>query len=259
MKFVRVTVDGITYNLAQQPDGTWLVTNRAPLSAGDYVMTITLVTEAGQEIVVDTTDEELLKAVTLLVRDGTSEAGNRMLDYYPEVIKKIEEFKAITYSEGFEIDFLKSDIRMIVNDAWLLTMGEGRIVEWEKMLGLSPASDETLEDRRDKIVAVIRGKGKLNTALINSIVGAFTNGGTATSYIKDSVLYVKINPPGESKQYKFSNVEEALRRVVPAHLGLVVTRNYSTWGDIKDQYGSWERISQLENWDELRMYVSPIQ
>lgn len=257
MKFVRITVDGVTYHLKQQPDGSWLVSAQAPKAAGDYVMTVTLTTENGKEIVLDTTDEELLKAVTLLVRDGNTESGLRMLDYYPEVIKCIEEFKGIIHAEGFEVDFLKSDMNVVVDNAWLTTMDENRIVEWEKLLNISLSPEDTIEDRRDRVIATIRGRGKLNTHLINSVVGAFTNGGTAESYIKDSVLYVEINPPIDNKQYKFTNVENALKPLVPSHLGFVVSRNYATWGEIKNNFASWNAVYDLENWGELTLYIAP--
>lgn len=257
MKFVRITVDGKVYNLVEAADGTWTVTNRAPLTAGDYVMTVTLTTENGREIVLDTTDEELLKAVTLLVRDGVTEGGVRMLNYYPEVIKRILEFQALMLSEGFEVDFLKTDVNLIVNEAWLLTMGESRIIQWEELLNLAPTSDESLEDRREKIIAALRGKGKLNTEKINSIVGTFTNGGTAISYIENSTLYVKIQPPLGNKQFKFTNVEKALLPLIPAHLNLIVTRDYATWGEVKDNFASWETIYNLETWGDLLLFRAP--
>ena len=257
MKFVKITVDGVTYNLVKTANDNWVVTAEAPRSAGEYIMTITLTTESGREIVVDTTDEELAKAVTLLVQNGTTESGIRMLDYYPEVIKKIVEFKALMYSEGFEIDFIKSDIALALNDAYLSTMSESRIAEWESLLGLHYNATNTVEDRRERVIASIRGKGKLNTQLINAIVGSFTNGGTAESYIEDSVLYVKINPPVDNKQYKFPNVEEALLPSIPAHLGLVVSRNYATWGEIAENFASWESIHALENWESLKLYIAP--
>ena len=257
MQFVKITVDGVSYNLVKTPNDDWVVTAQAPRAAGEYVMTITMTTESGKEIVLDTSDEELAKVVTLLVQNGTTESGIRMLEYYPDVLKRIADFKALVYSEGFEIDFIKSDINLTLTDAYLSTMSEKRISEWESLLGLPYNSTNTLDDRRERVIASIRGKGKLNTSLINSIVGSFTNGGTATSYIKDSVLYVKINPPLDNKQYKFPNVEESLQASVPAHLGLVVTRNYATWGEIKDNFASWESISSLDNWESLKLYIAP--
>ena len=257
MKYVRITVDGVTYNLVETSEGTWKITTRAPLSAGDYLMTVVLTAENGREIILDTTDEELLKAITLLVVDGVTEGGYRMLDYYPEVIKQILEFKALMLSEGFEIDFLKTDVNLIVNEGYLLTMSERRIAEWENLLKLAPTSDETIEDRRDKIIAAIRGKGKLNTKTINSIVGSFTNGGTAISYIEDSTLFVKVQPPNNNKQYKFSNVEKALISLIPAHLSLSVIRDYANWKDIKDNFLTWQSLKELNAWEDLLYYRAP--
>lgn len=257
MKYVKITVDGVTYYLVRTSEGEWRVTAKAPLSAGEYVMTVVLTTESGQEITLDTNDEELLKAVTLLVINGVTDAGIRMLDYYPEVIKKILEFKALIFSEGFEIDFVKTDVNFLANESYLLTMSEDRIVEWEKLLKLTPTSDETIEDRRDKIVAAIRGKGKLNTKGINSVVGAFTNGGTAISYIQDNTLYVKVQPPHGNKEYKFSNVEKALLPLIPAHLNLSVIRDYATWKDVKDNFALWSSVKELPTWEDLLFYRAP--
>lgn len=257
MKYVQVTVDGKTYNLAKSDDGVWKVTNRAPLLAGDYLATVTLTTEQGQKITMDTTDEDLLKALTLLVREGTTESGNRMLNYYPWVVKCITEFQAITLSEGFEIDFANSDVDLIVSNAYLTTMSEERIYEWENMLNLAPNSDDTVEDRREKVIAEIRGNGKLNTALINAVVGAFTNGGVATSYVENSVLYIKILPPVGNKQFKFDNVVKAIAPKVPAHLGLYVTRDYATWGEVRDNFASWEDVAAQDDWDSIKLYIAP--
>lgn len=256
MKFVKITVDGVTYTLTESGNGIWTVTNRAPLSEGDYLVTVTLTTEQGRDIVIDSTDESLLRALTLLVRDGTTESGSRMLNYYPQVIKQILEFQALMYAEGFEIDFLKSDIQLIANNAYLNTMDESRIAEWEEVFELPYKADYSIEDRRDRIIAEFRGNDKLNTAAIESIVSTFTKGST-TSFIKDGVLYVQILPPGENKQYRFENVESALKKRVPAHLGLVVTRHYSTWGEVKDNFTSWETVASMENWDELKLYIAP--
>ena len=256
MKYVRITVDGVTYNLSKTSSGEWVISNKAPLSEGDYPVSVVATTEYGKEIVFDTTDESLVEALTLLVRDGVTVSGNRMLDYYPYVVKIIQEFKAITCVEGFEIDFLTSDVDIIINEAYLTTMGESRIKQWEQKLGLVSSVEDSIEDRRDKIIAVIRGNGKLNTALINSIVSAFTNG-TAESYVEDSTLYVKIQPPVGNKQYRFTNVEQALKPKVPAHLNLVVTRDYATWGEIKDNFASWETIHNLDAWSDLLLFRAP--
>ena len=181
--------------------------------------------------------------------------GQRMIDYYPQVISKILEFQAIINAEYPEIQAIHDGCERVVNDAYLLTMTEDRILQWEKILGISPVADSTLEDRRDTIIARIRGQGKLNTALINSIVNAFT-GGKAESWVEDSVLYVVITPPPTNKQYKFANVEQELSKKVPAHLGFKVSRNYFTWADIKRDYETWQDVKDgFDTWKDVYLYV----
>lgn len=199
--------------------------------------------------------EYVQNTIDEVIEDNTV-SGDRMLDYYPKAIQQILEFQALINTEGFEVDFLSDEINVSVNEAYLSTMGEDRIVSWEKLLGIIHGADETLTDRRDTIIARIRGQGKLNTTLINSIVGAFT-GGTAISYIKDSVLYVKITPPPDNKQYKFNNVVQELSKKIPAHLGIAVTRNYATWGEIRDNFADWNAINQLTSWEDLMIYIAP--
>ena len=256
MKFVRVTIDGVTYNLVQRPSGEWVATNRAPLTSGEYVVTITLTNENGQEFVLDSNDQELINAVKLLVEEGTTESGKRMLEYYPYVLKVLREIQAIVLAEGFEIDFIKGDMGILLQNAYLTTMDESRISEWENSLGVIPNSDDTIEDRRDRIIGTVRGNGKLNTAMISNIVNAFT-GGKADSRLENGVLYVRIAPPAGNREYKFANVENAIKKKCPAHLSLSVTRWYATWGDIKNNFASWSSVAEMDDWESLNLYIAP--
>ena len=147
-----------------------------------------------------------------------------MNSYYPQVIQAILEFKAIIDGEYPEFETLSDGKDRVVEDAYLLTMSEERITQWEKLLGIRPIEGSSVSDRRETIIARIREQGKLNTELINSIVNAFT-GGTAKSWVEDSVLYVEITPPPGNKSLQFPNVEQELRIQVPAHLNLRVSRN----------------------------------
>lgn len=179
----------------------------------------------------------------------------RMNSYYPQVIQAISEFKAIIGAEYPEFEDLAEARSRVVDDAYLLTMGEDRVEQWENILGIRPVENSTVSDRRDTIIARIRGQGKLNTALINSIVNAFT-GGTAESWIEDSVLYVEITPPPTNKVFLFSNVEQELKHKIPAHLGLQVSRNYYDWNEIKTSYSNWVDVkNSFANWNDVYLFT----
>lgn len=179
----------------------------------------------------------------------------RMNSYYPDVIRKITEFKSIIdteYPEFEDISLLKDSV---TDNAYLTTMGEDRIAEWEKIFSIKPISGSSVEDRRETIIARIRGQGKLNTELINVIVKTFT-GGTANSWVEDSILYVEITPPKDNKQYIFANVEQELIKKIPAHLGFQVSRNYYTWNEIKNEYGTWGTVNAaFDTWRDVLLFV----
>lgn len=179
----------------------------------------------------------------------------RMNNYYPQVIHAIEEFRSIIDSEYPEFEDLSIAKDRVIDDAYLLTMSEVRIEQWEKILGIRPMEDSSISDRRETIVARIRGQGKLNTELINSIVNAFT-GGTANSWVEDSTLYVEITPPPNNKQFKFANVEQELGKKIPAHLGFHVRRRYLEWGDVKNSYKTWQTVKDsFTNWNDVYLFT----
>ena len=179
----------------------------------------------------------------------------RMNSYYPQVIQSILEFQAIIDAEYPEFDALEQSNERVISDAYLLTMTEDRIEEWENMLGIRPLEGSTVDDRRDTVIARIRGQGKLNTELISLIVNTFT-GGTAKSWIKDGTLYVEITPPPNNKSYRFENVEQELANKVPTHLGFKVSRNYYTWGETKNKFTTWSGVkSSFDKWEDVLLFT----
>lgn len=179
----------------------------------------------------------------------------RMLGYYPQVIREIFEFQAIIDAESEQMQAQSDGRDAVMNQSYLPTMGETRIKQWEKALGITPIQDSSLEDRRDTIVARIRGQGKLNEALISSIVNAFT-GGKAKSWVENSTLYVEITPPPGNKQYQFANVEQELNKKLPAHLGLSVNRSYVDWNKIKTTFTTWQNVKDsFDTWEDVYLYI----
>ena len=180
----------------------------------------------------------------------------RMKRYYPQVIQSVLEFQAIIDSEYPEFEELKAEQRTVIDNAYLTTMGEERIKQWEKILSIRPVENSSLEDRRETIIARIRGQGKLNTELINLIVGTFT-GGTANSWVADGTLYIEITPPPDSKSYKFENVEQELKHKLPAHLRLNVSRNYYTWGEVEAKCEFWQDVlDEFGTWEEVLLTIN---
>lgn len=190
----------------------------------------------------------------LIAKGVPSVYKTRMTNYYPQVLSAIAEFKAIIGAEYPEFEAFNGAKNTVMDDAYLLTMSERRIEQWEQALGIKPVENSTVGDRRDTIIARIRGQGKLNTTLINSIVNAFT-GGSANSWIENSTLYVEVTPPPENKQYNFANVEQEILKKIPAHLGLQIRRNYYTWENVKNTFETWQDVLNKGVWSDVFLLV----
>lgn len=254
-EYKRITVNGKDYYLLKQPDGAWLFTQRTPPIEGVSPEILTFKTE-DDSISVSTNDERLAKAVARFVATENTPMAQRMLNYYPSVVKELLEYQALMQTLGFEIDFFRSEIILTFHDAFLTTMSENRLIEWEQVLDIVPNGD--FNDRRDAIVARFRGGYKLNSDSINSIVNAFT-GGRALSHFRDSTIYIQIVPPPKNKQFVFENVERELKRRIPAHLNYSVTRAFSSWNEIAEDFDSWNDVTNsFDDWESVRLYVRQI-
>lgn len=182
--------------------------------------------------------------------------NEHMLSYYPEVIKAIREFTALIEPQSLQVSEINDELSKILLNAYVIDADEETVAKWEAILGIVPLPQgeddfETyLADRKETILARLYNTQKLNSTSISEIVRIFT-GGTAVSYFKDNTIHVFISPPKANKQYKFSNVEQELRKKIPAHLALSVGVNYkewseindgSTWGDVATTYGNWGEV-----------------
>ena len=183
------------------------------------------------------------------------EYKERMMDYYPPVVKNIKDIKAIIDVESEELSNISKSMSNVLDNAYILTMDENRLSQWEKILGVRVLSDSTIDERRDVVIARLRGQGKLNTNTINEIVHTFT-GGSANSWFENSTLYVEITPSPTNKQYRFENIENELKHRIPCHLGLEVIRRYYTWDEVKNTNDNWNEVkNNFDNWEDVLLHV----
>ena len=75
-----------------------------------------------------------------------------ILDYLPLFLQEIKEMQAYANAENPELKMLWDRIQDVWNDQFLYTMTENGCEKWEKMLGIIPLSNDTLQDRRNRII-----------------------------------------------------------------------------------------------------------
>ena len=200
----------------------------------------------------DVVDTEVLDAdLTTIVDTGTL-AGTKMIGWYPTTVVAVDALRAVNDVVGHELDNARARGALLNNNAFLFWMDESRLAEWENALEIDVPENSTVEERRNVIIAKIRGQNKFNVSNIKSIVKTFT-GGDAEVTVADGVISVKVLPPNNGQLYNQSALVWELKNKIPAHMQLNIERYYSTWGDVKNNETSWQGIrSGYTNWDALK-------
>lgn len=200
----------------------------------------------------DVVDTEVLDAdLTTIVDTGTL-AGTKMIGWYPTTVVAVDALRAVNDVVGHELDNARARGALLNNNAFLFWMDESRLAEWENALEIDVPENSTVEERRNVIVAKIRGQNKFNVSNIKSLVKTFT-GGDAEVTVADGVISVKVLPPNNGQLYNQSALVWELKNKIPAHMLLNIERYYSTWGDVKNNETSWQSIrSGYTNWVALK-------
>ena len=182
--------------------------------------------------------------------------AKEMMEYLPPFWHENEEMKRILHAQSVEIDGLHEDAFIIINDAFLMTMGESRIAEWEKWLKLPPTG--TIEDRRSQIMQYFGVITKLNEQSIKVLVATLHDEARANVQIVDSDIKITVIPLPENAldELDFTKLAEQLTIRKPCHLGLVIVRGYSKWGDVKDTIQTWGDVkTDFKNWEGVFLYI----
>lgn len=249
---VTAKIDGKLITFVSTDGKSWYVSSVAPDTVGIYDVELTLTNDKGVSYTYTPSSEDFEAYLKLYVTNRSSD----LMRYVPHVYRKFDEFKPIMEAGDLELDLLYPAIESIFTDSIIMYCSEERLSEWEKALGIIPSG--TVEERRYFLKAFMRGTGKLNEAKIKSIVEAFTGGEAIVTFIeKDSLIDVKVMPPNNGEVFRFPDVERALKPLIPAHLQLSVTRFYSTWGDIKNNFADWNDVMQFKDWNEVKNWIAP--
>ena len=183
-------------------------------------------------------------------------SAKRMMEYLPPYWWEYLELNQIFKVEGAEIDSLDEDSMAVLNDAFIMTMSERRIREWEQWLGLPPTG--TLMDRRLAILNYFAVISKLTKEAIQTLVVQLYKGARAIVRLKDSTIKVTIKPLPEhdTEEIEFELLAKQLDRRKPCHLGYFIDRYVSTWQEIGLGFKTWGAVKGLrKNWQEVYDFI----
>ncbi|MBU5427149.1 YmfQ family protein [Tissierella pigra] len=147
---------------------------------------------------------------------------SRLLEYLPIYERSSIVFQEILNSEQMEFDRLGLNIEDLEKQFFIDTATWGLAI-YEKELKLPIRPKKILEERRSLIKSKMRGMGKVDLAMIKSIIEAYTR--STADIIFDGRINIKFTNEG-TITLNISDMFNAIEEIKPAHLDYDITLNY---------------------------------
>ncbi|OMF05277.1 phage portal protein [Paenibacillus amylolyticus] len=143
---------------------------------------------------------------------------NRLLEYLPEVLREIDDFKALTDAEIPEMDNLSSAIQKYIDDQFVMTASVDGIRRREKMLRIqADPANEPLDFRRKRIINRQSTKPPFTIRWLQEQLDRLIGPGMAvvSQDVDQFILYVTTNIENANL---FKEVQHTIQTVKPANM-----------------------------------------
>ncbi len=259
--YIKYTVDGVTYSLIDNGDGTWSKSLTAPNVSGNYNLLLEI-SENGIISYLDSSDSRYEFYLDVIEE---TESVAHLQDYVPDFLSDVYELNLVYEIQNKEIDLLYADITKYKGDMWIRTASAEKVLELETFLRIK--GQGTLSQRKDYLLSLFRKGKKLDESKIKSIANTITGSDCIVTFFAAAdaanpvsgygYLRVQILSPDNEKDYRYDDIARLLKPLVPSHIKLSVIKYFATWQDIADNYADWTAVAAATDWQEIRDYIPP--
>lgn len=135
-------------------------------------------------------------------------------NYWAAVVRDTGEFQQIAAAVNPEFNRLSECIKRIMQEAFINDASEYGVSRWESILKLSPNADDTLEDRKIKILTYLNIRLPYTMRVLKEMITAFVGENNFTlKFINDNrklIVRIKVN-----NQSQYDTILNLLNNVIP--------------------------------------------
>lgn len=172
-----------------------------------------------------------------------------LAQYAPPFLAEIRELAEIYRTQGYEVGQLQHELEELIDQCYIVTATWG-LSRWEQMFGVATNMSLTYEQRREILMAKLRGQGTTTRKMIEDTAVAFSGG--EVKVIEDNpshlfvIRFVGIKGIPRNMQAFIAMLED----IKPAHLAYRFEYRYTIWREVKPY--TWAQI-RLMTWSEVRI------
>jgi hypothetical protein len=167
----------------------------------------------------------------------------KLIDYLPPVIAELREFRLLTAAEDPEFDLLWGAYDRAMDSAFIADADEAGVARYEKMFGLASSAEDSLEDRKARIVMRQNIETPFTYRWLISKLNSLYGEDNIVVSLDTENLTMTVGLKLGSKSYS-QIVRDLLKRVVPANISYTVNLLYNRWETIEPH-----------TWNELKTHV----
>lgn len=98
-----------------------------------------------------------------------------IIEYYPPVIRRIREIKQIAKAEDIEFSKLYEKAKEVEENMYLSTASEAGVIDFENMLGITPKTGQSIEERKAYILYMMN-RQKMSLTELEKMLSAYSKG-----------------------------------------------------------------------------------
>ena len=177
-----------------------------------------------------------------------------MLDYIPAYYHASRVMRSIIQALGTEFDSVQDAFQSVLKQFYINTADKWGLDLWEKELALPPGDSETVAERRQRIIAKLRGNGTATIKAIKSLAESYDKGliDVAEDFSQYTVIRF-VDTTGIPSN--IDDLKAIVREIVPAHLALEFEYNYFIWDELDLLNLTWDELDALNlTWDQILVY-----
>lgn len=171
-----------------------------------------------------------------------------LLNLIPPFITELAEMYEMYISQGNEVGSLRHSMEDVIDQCFIMTATWG-LGRWEAVFGIVTNHSLSYEQRREVLVAKMRGQGTTTVQMIRDVAAAFSGGEVEVTEDNPDhrfiVSFTSTKGIPENMQGFISMLEE----IKPAHLAYEFKYWLTTWDELKNF--NWNGL-KVTTWDGIK-------
>ncbi len=169
--------------------------------------------------------------------------------YSPPFLAQVRELKAIYETEGYAVGLLEHELSDLLDQCFISTATWG-LSRWEQVYGLVTNMALSYEQRREILMAKLKGQGTTTPQMIRETAETFSGG--EIEMVEDNphyrfiVRFIGIKGIPRNMNAFIAMLED----IKPAHLSYSFEYRYTIWNELINQ--SWNSVAGI-TWDGMRI------